>query len=109
MGWSPSRPRWRWCGGTPAVPCGRWPGSAWYSGSSGSRLLVRVDELEVDLLKRVVRLTDRQHVGVDGHECTGGGGRGDRGVGHSQDVVAAVVLVPAFDEGEAAEHTARVR
>ena len=45
--------------------------------SSPARLVVLVDQLEVDVLERVVRLADRQHVGAGRHQRPGDGWCGD--------------------------------
>src|ERR1039458_3966753 len=62
--------------GTPSAPSGRWPARVWRSCSSPARLLVLVDQLEVDVLERVARLADRQHVGAGCHQSLGGGRSG---------------------------------
>ena len=50
---------------------------------------VLVDQLEVDVLERVVRLADREHVGIRRHERPGDRGRGGVRVGDREHVPAA--------------------
>ena len=96
------------CAGSRAAPCGRWPGPAWCSMLIAGPPPVLVDQLEVDVLERVVRLADRQHVGAGRDQSPGDGGRGDGRVGDGEDVGGRAVLVPAVDGREAAEDAARV-
>jgi hypothetical protein len=71
-------------------------------------LVVLVDQLEVNVLERVVRLVDRQHLGADRHQRPGGRRCGDRRLGHGQDVGGGAVLAPALDGREAAKDPARI-
>ena len=77
---------------TRAAPSGRWPGSRRLLTLIAGPPRVLVDQLEVDVLERVVRLADRQHVGAGRDQRPGDGGRGDRRVGHGEDVGGGAVL-----------------
>ena len=68
-----------------------------------------VDELEVDVLERVLRLAERDDVGAGRHERPGHGGRRDRRVRHGEDVRGRAVLMPAGDGGQAREDLTWVR
>ena len=70
--------------------------------------LVLVDQLEVDVLERVVRLPDRQHLGAGRHQRPGDGWCGDGRLGHGQDVGGGAVLAPAVDGRQAAKDPARL-
>jgi hypothetical protein len=69
---------------------------------------VLVDELEVGLLERVMRLADRQHVGAGRHQGADAGGRGDRRVGDGQDVGGRAAGMPGVDGRKAGEDAARL-
>jgi hypothetical protein len=71
-------------------------------------LLVLVDQLQVDVLERVVRLADRQHVGARLDKGAGDGWGGDRRVGRGEHVGGRVALAPAVDGRQAGKDIARL-